>query len=125
MQETTEARTLFDRGVRLPIGQPLDVREPLRLAARGSILDGDALGAIGEVLDASARCKSHLEPMIHEAPGLAKYAEKMVDLPDLSAELQRCFNDRGEVSNAASGELYDLRFKVDSLHTQLKDIVRG
>ena len=28
MQETTEARTLFDRGVRLPIGQPLDVREP-------------------------------------------------------------------------------------------------
>ena len=125
MQETTEARTLFDRGVRLPIGQPLDVREPLRLAARGSILDGDALGAIGEVLDASARCKSHLEPMIHEAPGLARYAEKMVDLPDLSAELQRCFNDRGEVSNAASGELYDLRFKVDSLHTQLKDIVQG
>ena len=64
--------------------------------------------------------------MIHEAPGLARYAEKMVDLPDLSAELQRCFNDRGEVSNAASGELYDLRIAGSILCTpNLKDIVQG
>ncbi|MEE2755308.1 MAG: endonuclease MutS2 [Myxococcota bacterium] len=122
---TSEARRLFDQGYRLPIGQPGDVRPAARLAARGGTLSPDELVAIGAVLESIRRCRRQLLEIGESAPLMFNFVADLVEQADLEAELRICFNDRGELSEHASGDLYDLRNRVETLHSQLKDTVHG
>ncbi|MBV71345.1 MAG: hypothetical protein CMH52_08340 [Myxococcales bacterium] len=122
---TSEARQLFDQGYRLPIGQPEDVRPATRLAARGGSLGPDELVAIGAVLESIRRCRRQLVEIGDAAPLMFNFAQYLVEQSDLEAELRICFNDRGELSEHASGDLYELRNRVDTLHSQLKETVHG
>ena len=56
LAHTDEARRLFDAGRAVALGEVPDVRAVARLAARGGVLEPDALGAIGIALEAAARC---------------------------------------------------------------------
>ena len=125
LQLTSEARTLYDTGQRPPLGRLPDVAALLTIASRGGVLTPDDLIAVSHVVEASGRCFYFLDEILTEAPSLAAMTENLVVLPDLEAELRSCFNERGELSNGASGELYELRHRVDNLHVQLKDTVQN
>jgi DNA mismatch repair protein MutS2 len=124
LARVTEARELVDAGRGAPLaGDIPNLRGPLRAAARGGLLEGEELKAIGAHLEAAGRCRRIFEEIEDETPGLAAIAEQLADLPGLGRELQDTFDERGEVSNSASGDLGHLRGRVSGLHDQLKQRV--
>ena len=125
LDRATESRQLIDAGLTVPIGHAEDVHLPLVMANRHGVLDAESLAAIGGVIESAMRCRRYLLDIADRAPALAAVAESLADLPDLGRELRDSFNERGELSNSASGELYELRHRVTGLHSQLKELVQG
>ena len=123
LRQVTEARALWDSGARLPLGHPQDVFDAVALAIRGGTLDPEELVAIGVVMESSSRCRKFLETLDGDSSSLTGFTEQLGETPDLVHEMRVCFNERGELSNQASGELADLRMRVDGLHAQLKETV--
>ncbi|MFZ4759024.1 MAG: hypothetical protein ACOYLX_12745 [Burkholderiaceae bacterium] len=78
LARTDEARRLLDAGRTVPLGEVPDVRAVAKLAARGGVLEPDALGAIGVALETSARCARALDDLRSGAPELARIGERLV-----------------------------------------------
>jgi DNA mismatch repair protein MutS2 len=120
LRQTTEARQLLDAGLSPPLGQPLDVRPPARLAARQGVLEPEDLKAIGMMLEAADRSRLWFADVASQAPTLDAIAARLPDLGSLGRELLDSFDERGEVANSASGELGALRERVSGLHDHLR-----
>ena len=120
-----EARRLLDSGRSPPLGEIPDVRGVAGLAARGGILEPDALSAIGFVLEAASRCSRYLADFREEAPNLAEIGDGLPRRIDLARALLEAIDERGQLSDGASGDLGHLRLRVTHLHTQLKSRIDG
>lgn len=125
LRRTSEARQLIDQGRTAPLGGILDVKRPVGLAARGSVLEPEDLVAIGRVVETAARCRRYFADVAATAPTLAAIAADLLDAPALGRELLDTFDEHGEVADSASGELGFLRTRVAGLHEQLKQRVHG
>ncbi len=123
LQLTTEARELIEGGGVPVLGEPPDIAPLLGAAARGSVLEAADLRAIGVHLDTAARLRNYFANLIDRSPGLVRLAENLADLPGLARQLLDAFDERGEISDSASGDLGYLRSKVNNLHDQLKERV--
>ncbi|MEE2785758.1 MAG: endonuclease MutS2 [Myxococcota bacterium] len=121
--KTSEARALLDAGYTLPVHGVPDVQICLSRAERGGTLDGEELLAIGHIIEGAARCSGYLASLRERCPTLAEVADGIQPIPELGREILDSFDSRGDVANSASGELYDLRQRVNVLHDQLKDMV--
>ncbi|MSP74331.1 MAG: hypothetical protein EXR76_19545 [Myxococcales bacterium] len=122
-----EARRWLDLGRSVPLGEVQDVRADAGLAARGGVLEGESLAAIGVVLETSARCRRVLDDLGQRAASEVAEPSALVELGrglplrlDLARELVSAFNERGELNDSASGDLGHLRLRVTQLHGQLK-----
>ena len=120
-----EGRRLFDTGRSPPLGEVPDVRAVAGLAARGGVLEPDALSAIGVVLEAAARCHRYLGDLRDEIPRLAELGDALPRRVDLARTLLDSIDERGQVADGASGDLGHLRLRVAHLHDQLKSRIDG
>lgn len=125
LAHTDEARRLFDAGRAVALGEVPDVRAVARLAARGGVLEPDALGAIGIALEAAARCGRALEDQRDFAPNLARVGDALPRQLQLARALLSSIDERGQVADSASGDLGHLRHRVAQLHEQLKHRITG
>jgi DNA mismatch repair protein MutS2 len=120
-----EARRLFDGGRSPPVGEVPDVRAVAGLAARGGVLEPDALSAVGLVLEMAARCHRYLDDLRAEVPTLAAEGDALPRRIDLARSLLEAIDERGQLADGASGELGHLRQRVTQLHVQLKARIDG
>jgi DNA mismatch repair protein MutS2 len=129
LRRVTEARRLLDLGHSPPLGGLPDVAAAVGAAARGAVLDPEDLAFIGELLETSARARHWFSVRAESAPALAEVALNLdgglVDLSDLARELRGSFDEKGQVVDAASGDLGFLRTRVAHLHEELKQRVHG
>jgi DNA mismatch repair protein MutS2 len=120
-----EARRLFDTGRSPPLGEVPDVRAVAGLAARGGVLEPDALAAVGVVLEIASRCSRYLDDLRDEAPSLAAEGDALPRRVDLARALLEAIDERGQLADGASGDLGHLRLRVAHLHVQLKARIDG
>ena len=118
-----EARLLLDQGERAPLGQPRDLSHSISRAKRGGVLSPEELIGIGQLVTSAVETAKFLKRFEDDLPELSDLRVGLTERRDLAAEIRNSFDDRGEVSDFASGDLGELRSKVRSMHNQLKDRV--
>ncbi|HEX9989310.1 MAG TPA: Smr/MutS family protein [Chloroflexia bacterium] len=119
---TTESARLLSLRPDVTIGGARDVRELVRRAELGSVLDPTDILAIFDTLRASriihnlivrtAEQKEGLETLVFIAGGIA-------NLPKVEGEIERCINDEGQVLDSASPALAKIRSNIRTSHSRL------
>ncbi|HEY0068508.1 MAG TPA: endonuclease MutS2, partial [Chloroflexia bacterium] len=119
---TTEAVRLLSLRPDVTLGGARDIREMVRRAELGSVLDpSDVL----MVLDTLRACRilhgviMRTEEQKGELPTLAFIADGLTLLPKLEQEIERCISDDGQVLDSASPALGKLRVGIRAAHARL------
>ncbi|MBI3943646.1 MAG: endonuclease MutS2 [Chloroflexi bacterium] len=127
LAETTEAKDYLDRRGGLSLGGAHDIRPYLRLAVVGGMLEPEQLLDIRDTLSAARTLRRAFLREAERYPFLAADARELAELPELSAEIERCINDKGEVVDSASATLArirkDLRIAHDRMQTRLQSLI--
>src|SRR5262249_42929691 len=79
LQETTEAQRLLDTSGGIPLGGIHDVREAVRAAAMGSLLEASTLLSIADTFGAARRLRAFVLKHAEEVPNLAERARHLGD----------------------------------------------
>jgi len=128
LRQSAEARYLLsvDRG--FDVSGASDVREDVKLAALGKILEPKKLVEIRQTLAVAHQARSILNDMSKEAPLLWDIAKGIVGLPEIEKEITHCLSPGGEVLDRASPQLTAIRAQVkearDLLMKRLENIMR-
>src|SRR5947209_2465000 len=104
LQETSEAQRLIDVAGSIPLGGVHDVREAVRAAAMGSLLEASTLLSVADTFGAAWRLRAFVLKREEEAPHLAERARHLGGCSAIVEEIRRCINERGEVERVL-GEL--------------------
>lgn len=121
LRETDEARALVDTGRAPPLAGLHDVRPQLARAARGALLSGSDLWAVGETAACLGRLRTALAERAEEAPLLADWASGLGDFAAVAAEVSRCLLPDGDVLDRASPALAAGRREVRRLEGAVRD----
>jgi len=108
LAETTEARFLLSTH-ELTIGGSHDIRPSADLAARGGVLDPQALLEIKTTLVACRDLKRSLAHAAEKAPRLARLAVGLPEPFGIIDAVSRVLSERGEVLDSASDKLANIR----------------
>jgi DNA mismatch repair protein MutS2 len=118
-RETAEARRLLQLKPRTGLSGAHDVRALAQKAARGGVLDPPQLLQLAETL-ACARDLKHTVARLDESlPLLAEAVDAIEPLGALIEDINRCIDQRGEVTDRASPALGAIRREVRALHDRL------
>jgi DNA mismatch repair protein MutS2 len=109
LREAEEARTLLQEDGPLPLGSGSDLLPHLELLqTEGLRFEPLVLRDVQAVLEATAECRQQLLGSEH-CDVLKPFAQDLVPVPDLAAEIRRSIGSRAEILDSASFELADLR----------------
>ncbi len=123
--EIAEARLLWQLGAPLPFGGVRDVGDLAARAAKGGVLEGHELLAVGETVAACARLRRHVLAHRGEAPRLGDLAEAILELSHVSGPILDCIGEDGRLHDHASPALGALRKRLADLHEQLSRRARA
>jgi len=108
LAETTEARKLLlMQG--MGVGAAHDIRPLADLAARGGVLDPQALLDVKSTLISCREIKKAFEKRVEEYPRLTQTALGLPDSHGLVDSISRILSDRGEILDSASPKLGEIR----------------
>lgn len=119
LTQSAEARDLTTSHPNFSTGRVIDIRENIMMATKEKILDALALVRIQETIASMNRLRASFSKISNEYPSLASIANRIVPLADLEDEIGRCIDKTGDVLDAASPDLANLRQQVRVLHRQL------
>jgi DNA mismatch repair protein MutS2 len=129
LKQCAEARRLQALEPDIQVGEVTDVREPVVLAARGKILESQALAIIARTLTDVRLLRSKMNSVADDYPLLWQIAQNITDLRTLEKEINSCVSPEGELLDSASQELQALRHQIQSRRQQLmnhlEDIIRS
>ncbi|MBM3269285.1 MAG: endonuclease MutS2 [Candidatus Sericytochromatia bacterium] len=117
---TQEARYLATMTQGIPLGGCHDLREALRRAEQGGVLDPQALLAIADTLGVAKRVRDFLDSHAEAFPRLAELAFPLSPLPELARELHRCLDSTGQVRDDASADLARIRQQIARLQAGIR-----
>ncbi len=127
--ETSEARRLQRLGKNIPLGGIHDLRPAVGRALRGAMLDPGELLDIADTTAAGRRLKKFLLNEKEDCPILAAQANLMGSFAELEAEIRRAITDHGEIADAASPELANIRKQQRVMQNRIRDrldaLIRG
>jgi DNA mismatch repair protein MutS2 len=115
-EETAAARALVARSPAVGLGGARDIREALRRAALGGLLDADRLLGIGETVRAAER----LFGDVHDAPPLAAKARFARPPASLAATIEHAISSSAEVLDRASAALASARAELRAAQARLQ-----
>lgn len=121
LAETDEAVRVFSLGAALPVNAMRDVREPLRRAAQGALLDVNELIDLIGSLGAMRATKRYFKELELDVPTLKARAHVIELLGQLEADLARVVDEHGNVSENASAELRRIRNGLRLTKQRIKD----
>ena len=117
---TAEARSLARLKPNFSVGAIPDIADRLLALSRGALLPPNDISDVASVLRAARRVRNQLSPLAREIPALARVAARIDDFSPQIAAVERCIDDRGEVPDAASPELAELRARARALQSRLE-----
>jgi DNA mismatch repair protein MutS2 len=126
LAETSEACKLLSiQG--MGVGAAHDIRPQADLAARGGVLDPQALLDVKSTLISCRELKKAFEKRTEEYPRLTQTALGLPDSHGLVDSISRILSDRGEILDSASPKLADIRRELkvaqDRLMSRLQKYV--
>ena len=125
LQEAQEAGRLLEDDGPLPLGSGTDLLPHLeRLQTEGLSLAPDVLRDVQAALEAAAACRQQLQQS-ELAPRLLAFAQRLVALPELAAEIRSSIGPRAEILDSASFELADLRDSLKGERSRVKRQLEG
>ena len=116
---SAEARLLLSVELNFSIGDVHDVRETVKLAGIGKILEPSSLQEVQFTLAALIYLRGRLERRQAELPLLWQIAEGIIELPDLEKQIGRCFYPDGQIRDDASPKLAKVRQQLKSVRREL------
>jgi DNA mismatch repair protein MutS2 len=119
LRQSAEARRLFSLSPDIHIGEVSDIRDMGQMAARGKVLDPQALLEIQKTLTATHRLRSNVISLSDEVPLLSGLAAGIVELRQLESDIGRCLSPTGELLDTASPRLASVRHRIRELRQQL------
>jgi DNA mismatch repair protein MutS2 len=129
LRQSAEARRLLALSPDMHIADVLDIREVVKLAARGKVLDPQSLLEIQKTLDAAHRSKNRLANLSHELPLLSSLARDIAPLEQVVKNIGGCVSPTGDLLDTASPRLASVRHRIremrQELLTHLEAIIRS
>lgn len=125
--ETEEAVRILAAGSPPPFGGMRDVREIVRRAERGALLQPTEILEVADAARASDRLRAFLEtcaPTVG-AETLADLAGILGRFPRLEREIQRCLSQDGEVVDHASPKLAEVRSRLRTVRQRVREYLEG
>lgn len=119
LAETTQAREALNKNDQLTIGGARDVREPVRLAERGGMLEPQTFLEIRDTLLSGRNIQRALSRFGALYPQLTAITNTIEPSGALVAEISRCVDDSAEVRDTASPALASIRREVRVVHDRL------
>jgi DNA mismatch repair protein MutS2 len=127
LRQSAEARRLLSLSPDTHIGEVVDIREVVKMAARGKVLAPQSLLEIQKTLNAAHRLKNHLMNLPGELPLLSGLATDIVALEQLEKDIGGCLSPTGDLLDTASPKLVSVRRRMrevrQELLTHLKAII--
>ena len=119
---TGEARALLEEVPGLSIGAMRDIRRAAQHTARGGVIDGPSLLEVAGSVAAARALRARLLKLDPERfPLLNEQAGAMPVLPPLETAIERAIGDDGQVLDAASNRLAELRREVRAAFARLHE----
>ena len=119
-RETSEARTMMEKGGNPPLVSLAGIREYLMAAEKGDCLNPGQLEETGIALVAVMRLKNYLERCKQYDIPLAYYAENLDALEDLKEQIQLQIRS-GRVDDGASRLLRSLRSEIERIKERMRE----
>jgi DNA mismatch repair protein MutS2 len=119
LRQSAEARRLLSLSPDFHIGEVVDIREMVKMAARGKVLAPKSLLEIEKTLAAAHRLKRHLMTLPHELPLLSGLAEDIVALDQLEKDIGGCLSPNGDLLDTASPKLASVRHRMRGVRQEL------
>lgn len=119
LTQSAEARRLLSLSPDVHIGEVFDIREAVKMAARGKVLDPQTLLGIQKTLNAAHRLRTNVSNLSEEVPSLSSLAKSIVELRRLESDIGRCLSPTGELLDTASPRLASVRHRIRELRQQL------
>jgi DNA mismatch repair protein MutS2 len=119
LRQSAEARRLLSLSPDFYIGEVVDIREMVKMAALGKVLDPKSLLEIQKTLAAARRAKSHLMNLPHELPLLSGLAGDIVALDQIEKDIEDCLSPNGDLLDTASPKLASVRRRMREVRQEL------
>ena len=119
LNQSAEARRLLSLSPETGIGEVADIRETVRMAALGKVLDPQSLLQIRDTLDSAHRLRGHLLDLRNELPLLSGLAGDIVTMEQLQKDIGSCLSPTGEVLDSASPKLASVRHRMREVRQEL------
>ncbi len=120
LAETAETCRLLERD-RPPFGGVTDVRDLLKKAQVGSLLEPSELLAVRDLAEACARLLHYFDRTQAQAPHVAELGMRLREYPELAAEISRCISEEAELKSDASRHLATLHAQAQTLYRRIQD----
>ena len=119
LDETTQARAALEAIDTLGIGGARDIRDLVRRAGRGGMLEPTELLEVGDTLRSTRNVQRTMSKHVETYPALHEITALLDPMVDLADDIARTIDDRGEVRDTASPSLGRIRSGVRIAHERL------
>ena len=123
-RETAEARLFLESGGVMEFGEAGDVSTEAQRAAKGGVLTGLELRAVAETLRAGRLARGAFLRQDKACPALAGLAGRIPDMDAREAAIFRAIGVDGQVEDAASPALRELRSQGRVAYGRLEDTLQ-
>src|SRR5690554_689323 len=130
LSEVAAAKKIIDEEGVPPFGGVRELRDVLKKVAKEIVLSKSELMDVRNTLGACKALRAffdnliaNLDPRIIEnyLSLVTEKGEKIVPLPDIESELDRCFDEYGEIKDSASSELARIRSEMVSNSNEVRN----
>lgn len=118
--ETAEAKRLLDEGKRFPFGGLYNIKDAVKRARMGSVLEVEELMNIRASAEAFGALKIFLLNESESSPNLAESGREMQEFSRLARQLEKAISEKGEILDTASVKLGSLRTGIISAKNRVK-----
>lgn len=119
LRQSAEARHFLSLEPDFSIGKVVDIREDVKMAARGKVLEPQSLVEIQETLAAIFQLRNSIGKLSKELPLLWGIAEGIVELRHIEKNIGTCLTPTGELLDSASSKLVTVRQQLRQAREQL------
>lgn len=123
-RETAEARLFLETGGAMDLGEAGDVSVEAQRAAKGGVLTGLELRAVAEMLRAGRVARGAFVRRDAACPALAALARRIPDMDAQEAAVFRAIGVDGQVEDAASPALREIRSQARIAYARLEDTLQ-
>jgi DNA mismatch repair protein MutS2 len=121
LKQSEEAQYLLSVDREFSTGGASDIREMVRMAALGKILDPLNLNEIQQTLAVMRQAHDKLSRISDEVPLLWRIAKDIKELPEVEGEIIHCISKGGEVLDRASPRLESVRRRLRETRQALRE----